>query len=85
LGKCDEEEYYYCNENWYFTILQAIYIIIQGVSNPDDRTEKLKTLIETFIFRKTENIYSFLKDMMPILILCKNVHKDKGSRRYRIW
>lgn len=59
--KCDEEEYYYCNENWYFTILQAIYIIIQGVSNPDDRTEKLKTLIETFIFRKTENIYSFFK------------------------
>ncbi|QNU67028.1 HD domain-containing protein [Ruminiclostridium herbifermentans] len=58
--KCDTREYYYCNENWYFTILQGIYIIIQS-NNIDDKTTKLKVLIETFIFRKTENIYSFFK------------------------
>lgn len=59
--KCDTREYYYCNENWYFTILQVIYIIIQSIGNLDDKTAKLKVLIETFIFRKTENIYSFFK------------------------
>ncbi len=59
--KCDVGEYYYCNENWYFTILQGIYIIIQSINKLDDKTTKLKVLIETFIFRKTENIYSFFK------------------------
>jgi len=66
--KCDEEEYYYCNE--------------KGVSNPDDRTEKLKTLIETFIFRKTENIYSFFKRYDAYFDFMQK-KEDEGDRLYK--
>lgn len=59
------KKYYYCNENWYCSLLQNIYLIIQDKHVTDelykDIFDKLKVLLETFLFRKTENVFSVFK------------------------
>ena len=59
--KYGSEDYYYCNENWFYSLLQSIYLNIRTIKVPDAGTDRLKQLIEIFLFRKTESVFSFFK------------------------
>lgn len=52
-------QYYFCNENWYLTLLQRIYIKCGEPASLD--VKKLHLLIKIFLFRQIEHIYSFFK------------------------
>jgi len=45
----------------------------------------LRLWLRLLFSEKLKTFTHFLKDMMLFWFYAKNVHKDKGSRRYRIW
>lgn len=72
--KCNSPEYFYCNENWFFTIMQNIYIMLESKNLKS--YDKLKILISTFIFREVENVYSFFKRYNQYLNFIKLIEEE---------
>lgn len=55
--ECNSDKYYYCNENWYFAIIQNLHIELCKLRDLNksevNELQKIKLLIETFLFRLT--------------------------------
>ncbi|UMZ74729.1 hypothetical protein [Natranaerofaba carboxydovora] len=56
------EDYFYCDEGWFNNLIKTIFSQKEDLHNKDIKIiNNLFLLIETFILRKTENIYSIFK------------------------
>ncbi|PAL11329.1 HD domain-containing protein [Peribacillus simplex] len=61
LWKKQNEEYYYCNENWYYELIQKFYVILDKPEIEDLELKEIKNLLEIILFRKTEHVYTYFK------------------------
>ncbi|MFZ5945302.1 MAG: phosphohydrolase [Bacillota bacterium] len=81
-----DDNYYYCDEGWFNSLVKEIYLESRSLdlTSIDDNIKALLLLIETFIFRKTDNIVSLFKRYDKYLsffdMVRSEVEKHKGNR-----
>lgn len=71
-----DENYFFCDENWYKSLINMIYEKKHEIVESDSTIAKLKILIETFTLRKTNNIISVLKRYDKYLDFFEDIHRS---------
>jgi hypothetical protein len=56
-----DRDYYYCDEGWFNSLLKQIFLISKEKNISNKEVKLLIVMIETFIFRRTNNIVSLFK------------------------
>lgn len=84
-----EDKYYHCSENWYFNLLHNIWLCLSENLTDSSSVElnKLYLLSETFLFRKTENLFSLYKrydQYYSFLLKLKDDVNETGIRKLNI-
>jgi HD superfamily phosphohydrolase len=72
------DEYEYYDDNWIRTFLYSIYSFIKSDSELAMHYSQLVTLLRTYLFRETKNLYSLGKRETNINFLLSRIKKECG-------